>query len=440
MDPLAILGFLLFLFGLMLSIALHEIGHLVPAKLFGVKVTQYMVGFGSTMWSRRRGETEYGIKAVPLGGYVRMVGMLPPEPGADPNRLRDASTGPFQSMIDNARQGAAQEVAVEDTDRLFYRKPWWQKLIVMSGGPAMNLVLAVLLFGVVLIGFGQSLPTTTVGGVSECVIDVDRVTPGQPLPECSAADPRTPAAEAGIEPGDTILSIDGVAVESWEQGTELIRERGGQRVLIVVDRGGTARTLEATLVTSQRYGDPDDPCSDAEPVGFLGVSPEFETAQAGAGAVLEQVADFGARTVSAVLGIPERMVGVWNAAFGGEDRDVCSPVGIVGAGRIGGEIASADGASAGDRVAGFIALLASFNMAIAVFNLIPLLPLDGGHIAGALWEGLKRAFARVTGRPEPSPVDVAKALPLAYAAAIALVVMSVLVLYADIVNPVRLPG
>jgi membrane-associated protease RseP (regulator of RpoE activity) len=115
-DVLAIVGLLVFVVGLMLSIALHEIGHLVPAKLFGVKVTQYMVGFGSTVWSRRRGETEYGIKAIPLGGYVRLVGMLPPERGTDPTQLRQVSTGPFQSMVDNARQGALQEVTLEDTD------------------------------------------------------------------------------------------------------------------------------------------------------------------------------------------------------------------------------------------------------------------------------------------------------------------------------------
>jgi membrane-associated protease RseP (regulator of RpoE activity) len=134
------------------------------------------------------------------------------------------------------------------------------------------------------------------------------------------------------------------------------------------------------------------------------------------------------------------MAGVWNAAFGGEERDICGPVGVVGAGRIGGEIASNDGVPVSDRVAGFVALLASFNLAIAVFNLIPLLPLDGGHIAGALWEGVKRGFARLLGRPDPGPVDVAKALPLAYAAAAILVGMAVLLLYADIVNPVRLPG
>jgi membrane-associated protease RseP (regulator of RpoE activity) len=437
-DVLAIVGFLVFVVGLMLSIALHEIGHLVPAKLFGVKVTQYMVGFGSTVWSRRRGETEYGIKAIPLGGYVRLVGMLPPERGTDPTQLRQVSTGPFQSMVDNARQGALQEVTLEDTDRLFYARPWWQKAIIMTGGPAMNVVLGFLLFAVVLMGFGQSAPTTTVAAVSECVVSVGSGDTGPVV--CGPDDPVTPAAQAGFRPGDQIVSFEGQRIEEWDDLTPLIRANGGNQVDVVVLRDGAEQTLTPTLATSERYSDPNDPCSDPEAVGFLGVSPTFETVHLGPGAVAAQVGDFSVRTVEAVIAVPSRMVGVWNAAFGGEERDICGPVGVVGAGRIGGEIAANDAVAVSDRIAGFIALLASFNLAIAVFNLIPLLPLDGGHIAGALWEGLKRGWARLLGKPMPPPVDVAKGLPIAYAAAILLIGMAVLLLYADIVNPVRLPG
>jgi membrane-associated protease RseP (regulator of RpoE activity) len=437
-DALAIVGFVLFVVGLLVSIALHEIGHLIPAKIFGVKVTQYMVGFGNTVWSTRRGETEYGVKSIPLGGYVRMIGMLPPEPGSDPTRLRQASTGPFQSMVENARKGALQEVALEDTDRLFYAKPWWQKLIVMSGGPAVNVVLGFILFAVVLMGFGATVPTPTVSAVSECIVSVSSGEDGPVV--CGPDDPVTPAAQAGFEPGDQIVSFDGRPIETWDELTLLIRANGGQQVDVVVVRDGAEQTLTPTLTTSERYSDPSDPCSPTEPVGFLGVSPTFESVRLGPGDVAAQVADFTGRTVEAVVAVPSRMVGVWDAAFGGGERDICGPVGVVGAGRIGGEIVSDDGTSVGNRIAGFIALLASFNLAIAVFNLIPLLPLDGGHIAGALWEGLKRGWARLRGAPMPPPVDVAKALPIAYAAAMLLVGMAVLLLYADIVNPVRLPG
>ncbi len=438
MDLLAVAGFVLFLLGLLASIALHEVGHLLPAKMFGVKVTQYMVGFGRTVWSTRRGETEYGVKAVPLGGYVRMVGMLPPEPGSDPARLREVSTGPFQSMVENARHDSWLEVGPTDEGRLFYAKPWWQKLTIMLGGVGMNLLLGALLFAVVLMGFGRQEPTTTVAAVSQCLVEVPS---GDPQPvQCAPDDPATPAAEAGFEAGDVIVAFDGQPVTTWDEVSALIRANGGRAVDITVQRGGEPVVLDTTLATAQRPADPDDPCSATVEVGFLGVSPTFELTRLGPGAVAAEVADFTGRTVDAVLSVPSRMVGVWDAAFGGGERDVCSPVGVVGAGRIGGEIATQDDAPVSARIAGFLALLASFNLAIAVFNLIPLLPLDGGHIAGAIWEAVKRTIARLRGRPDPGPVDVAKALPLAYAAAALLVGMALLLLYADIVNPVRLPG
>ncbi|WP_205856466.1 site-2 protease family protein, partial [Phytoactinopolyspora endophytica] len=137
-------------------------------------------------------------------------------------------------------------------------------------------------------------------------------------------------------------------------------------------------------------------------------------------------------------GIPERMTNVWDAAFGGGERGADTPVSVVGAGRIGGEIVSElEGA---ERIMTFVMLLATFNMAIAIFNLVPLLPLDGGHAAGAIWEGIKRGYARVARRPAPRPVDVAKGLPIAYGMAFVLIGMAVLLIYADIVNPIRLFG
>jgi membrane-associated protease RseP (regulator of RpoE activity) len=306
----------------------------------------------------------------------------------------------------------------------------------MLGGPTMNLLLAVVLFAVVIMGFGTAVTTPTVRAVTECVISVS-----EESRDCEPSDPRSPAAEAGFQPGDVIVAVDGQPVTSWEDDVvPAIRGNPGRTVPMVVDRDGQEITLTPALVASQRYAEAGDQCSGLVEVGFLGIVPQQVIEQQGPAAVVTQVGDFLGRTVEVVVSLPQRMVDVAQAAFGGEERDVCGPVGIVGAGRLGGEIAASDEIPGSAKVAGFVSLLASINLALFVFNLIPLLPLDGGHVAGALWEAIKRGYARARGRPDPGPVDVAKALPLAYGCAIVLITMSVLLLYADLVNPVRLAG
>jgi membrane-associated protease RseP (regulator of RpoE activity) len=427
-------GFLILFVGLLLSIALHEIGHLVPAKFFGIRVTQYMVGFGPTLWSRRRGETEYGLKWIPLGGYVRMIGMLPPRPSDDPTKLRNVSTGPWQGLIDSARAVASEDIRPGDEDRVFYRKPWWQKAIVMFGGPAMNFVLAFVLFAVVVMGFGVQVLKPTVSSVSKCVIPAAEA--GKR--DCGAGDPLTPAAKAGLRPGDRIVAVAGTPVSSWEEATRMIRARGAGATILGIDRGGEALTLNVDLIAQDRPA-LDDPEKIEKGVGFLGVAPTAVIEKQDAGYAVVLMWDLTKRTAASMVNIPKKMVGVWQAAFSGEKRDPNGPIGIVGAGRIGGEIA-ASSATLENKVVIFINLLAGLNLAVGMFNLIPLLPLDGGHIAGALWEGLKRGIARIRRRPMPGYVDVAKALPLTYAMAAILLVMGGLLIYADLVNPVRLSG
>jgi membrane-associated protease RseP (regulator of RpoE activity) len=203
-----VLGVLVVVVGVALSIALHEIGHLVTAKKFGVKVTQYMVGFGPTIWSRHRGETEYGIKGIPLGGYVRMVGMLPPRPGDKPGELRNVSTGRFMQMADQARADSMEEIQPGDEDRVFYRLAPWKKIIIMMGGPVMNLLIAfVLLTGVItLYGLPQIAPK--VGALSTCV-PTTAPTLQLPQPECKPGDPESPSKQAGLQVGDRVVAIDG---------------------------------------------------------------------------------------------------------------------------------------------------------------------------------------------------------------------------------------
>ena len=170
MSPilLFILGVVFVAIGIAVSIALHEVGHLVPAKLFKVRVTKYMIGFGPTLWSKRKGETEYGVKAIPLGGYVSMIGMYPPN--KDDGTVRPSSTGMFQTLATEARSMAHEEVGPEDGNRVFYRLPVWKKIIVMLGGPAMNLLIGVVLTAVLLMGFGVATATTTIADVSKCQV------------------------------------------------------------------------------------------------------------------------------------------------------------------------------------------------------------------------------------------------------------------------------
>ena len=445
------LGVLFVALGISASIALHEVGHLLPAKKFGVKVTQYMVGFGPTVWSRRRGETEYGLKAIPLGGYIRMIGMFPPKPGADPSMLRGSSTGRFSQLMDQAREDSMEEVKAGDEDRVFYKLTAPRKLVVMLGGPTMNLVIAVfLLTGIfTLNGIGQL--TTRVSGVSECVQTV-AAGGAAPAATCLPSDPRAPAAAAGILPGDRVVSLAGQPVNNWDDVRALIRPNGGRPIDVVVERGGqTVRMTTTPILTDvPRAGSDGNPEFGpdgkvvTDRVGFMGFSPSMEIVKQPLTAVPGLIGDQIARTAGVVFRIPEKMVGIAQAAFGDGERDPNGPMSVVGVGRVAGEVADGQltgvAESGSDKFVVLLSLIASLNLALWIFNLIPLLPLDGGHAVGALWEGLKRQVARLLGRPNPGYVDVAKALPVTYAVSIALIGMSALLMYADVVNPIKLGG
>jgi membrane-associated protease RseP (regulator of RpoE activity) len=440
---LYLLGVLLMLVGIAVSIALHEIGHLVPAKKFGVKCTQYMVGFGPTIWSRVRGETEYGVKAIPLGGYVRMIGMFPPRP-QDEGRLRASSTGRWSQMSEQVRAESLQEIGPGDEDRVFYKLPVWQRLVVMSGGPLMNLLIATVLLTGIITVYGLPQLTAQVSAVAACA-------PTDVTAEDCEGQPAAPAAAAGLEVGDRILAVDGQAVDDWTGASYLIQQSGSQAELLV-ERDGAQQTLVADMVVRDRpLLNPDGSVQvDAAgapvvgPVSYLGASGSLEYVTQPLTEAPAFVGQALMDTAAIFLQLPQKLVGVWEAAFVGEERDAEGPMSVVGVGRVAGEVTSGDLGLLSDSVSArmvlLLSLLASLNIALFVFNMIPLLPLDGGHIAGALWEGLKKTWARLRGLPDPGPVDVAKALPLAYSVAIGLIAMTLLLVYADLVNPIRLGG
>jgi membrane-associated protease RseP (regulator of RpoE activity) len=433
-----IVGVVIVVIGLAISIGLHEIGHLVPAKLFGVKVTQYMIGFGPTIWSRRKGETEYGIKAIPLGGYISMIGMFPPAKG---EQAKADSTGFFRGLVQDARDSSTESITAGDEHRAFYLLPVWKRIIIMFGGPFMNLLLAFVFFGVLLMGFGVAQPSTTIGSVSECALPAtsERQT-------CEPGDPAAPGAAAGIEPGDRIVSIAGEPIESWNESTAIIRDHAGEQVALVVERGGETLDLEVTPMLSERYrlDDKGAVVTDAagepltEEAGFVGIGTVIETERQPITAVPAFVGENVAGVTGIILNLPQRMIDIAEAAFGPGERDPNGPMSIVGAGRVAGEVAATDQLEVVQKAAGLIGLLGSLNIALFVFNLIPLLPLDGGHIAGALWEAIRRGFAKLFRRPDPGPVDLAKLMPLTLAVVVVLGGMSALLIYADIVKPVQL--
>jgi membrane-associated protease RseP (regulator of RpoE activity) len=441
----AALGVLFFVFAILASIGLHEVGHMVPAKKFGAKVSQYFIGFGPTVWSKQVGETEYGLKGFPLGGYVKIVGMLPPDPdsgeeeiGPDGERsvaVRQSNTGMFTQLISDARAAEWEHVEGTDVDRLFYRLAWWKKVIVMAGGPTVNILIAFFLFWGIFATVGNYNDRDiepVVSDVLDCVVPYARQDQA-----CEPGDPVTPAKEAGLEAGDRFVSINGTQITDWEQLQSLIRGNADGAATIVVDRDGELVTVHAnTTVTARPTSQTDETL---EQVGFLGVVPTDLGPHVGG--PLYTARWMGSTTVDVVKALGTLPVKVWHvglATVGVEQRDNTGPVSVVGGARIAGEVAASDQLDAQDSLVMLLSVVAGFNLFIGLFNFIPLLPLDGGHIAGALYEAARRGIARLRHRPDPGYVDVAKLLPVAYVVGAALLVMGLVLIAGDIVAPVNI--
>ena len=410
---------------LLVSIALHEIGHMVPAKLFGVKVPRYFVGFGPTLWSTRRGATEYGLKWIPLGGFVQLLGMYPPRrPDAKPTR--------WQNFADEARAAEWDEITPADRGHLFHERKTWQKLIIMFGGPAMNLLIAFVLMWGVLGTYGAWRAQPVVQSVAPCVITEQREDP-----TCQPSDPVSPAAAAGLLAGDRIVAFNGTPIAGYDQLTALIRDNMGGPATLVVERDGQRVTLPTVNTLILQVPATLDP-SRAVDAGWLGVVPTYVHATGGP---VEAIGDLWLMTKQSVVALAQFPVKVWNLAVDlvtGKPRDLYSPVSIVGASALAGQAAASDQATVADKAALFANLLAAVNLFLALFNLVPLPPLDGGHMAGALWEGLKRGVARLARRPDPGYIDTAKMVPVTYVVGGFLLLCGLVVIVADIVKPLQL--
>ncbi len=395
-----LIGWVIFIVALLFSVMLHETGHFVTAKKFGMKVTRYFVGFGPTIWSTQRGETEYGIKALPLGGFVKIIGMT-----------------------------SLDEVDPADEPRSFRRHPAWQRIIVLCAGSFMHFVLAFLLIFGLALGIGiENDNTTQLGTVSTCVAaNTAQLNSGQ----CTPRDKASPARLAGLRVGDQVTAFDGTPVTSWTQlGDAIRRAPAGSSATITVKRARQTLTLHATLATvSGRSG------------AYLGIAPTvvFQVASPVravqyAGSAFGQVL---VGSVKAVAALPAALPKLFSKNRGSTAAGQVSSV--VGAAEATGAAVAAN-VGWQYKVSFVLLLIASLNIFVGAFNMLPLLPLDGGHVAVVIWERIRAWLARLRGRPDPGLVDMAKLLPVSFSIFMVLMFFGVLLILADIVNPVHIAG
>jgi membrane-associated protease RseP (regulator of RpoE activity) len=422
---LYLLGILIFLVGIAVSVGLHELGHYLPAKKFGVEVRQFMIGFGPTIFSRRRGETEFGVKAFPLGGYILMSGMYPP--------AKKPYRGLFANWINEARREVESQENVSE-ERKFYRLSGPKKITIMLGGPVMNLLLGTLLIVASLSGIGTLQNSLTVDQVYPCMESAVE----SECPEGSAA---TPAKLAGLQSGDEVKAVNGQTVSSWQEVTALLEDNSSST--LTVERNGTDVTINITPVFMERavydslgnleldaQGNPVTELSPVLGIRLLGVTKPvgLDQSLSYAGASLASMAAF-------ILELPQQIYEVTLSTVGITERDPYGAVSIVGVGQLAGELTSADiGIDA--KLSSLLLLLGSLNLVLFVFNLVPLLPLDGGHVVGAVYESAKRRVVKQFRGEDPGPIDTAKALPLAYFVWVVLIFTGILLILADLINPI----
>ena len=399
-----ILGIVAFALCIAVSIALHEAGHMLTAKAFGMRVRRFFVGFGPKLVSVKKGETEYGIAALPFGGFCDIAGMTAMDP-----------------------------LTPEEEPHAMYRKPWWQRVAVMSGGIVMNLFLGFMVLYLLAVSSGIPNPyadrTPTVGEVSCTSDQVDATT----VADCTGPGP---AGEAGVRPGDKILAIDGQEMRTFEEIRKYVLTRPGQTVTLDVERAGERMLIDVPVASVARLT-PEGTAFEAGAIGVSNAPVEDAVKRFGPVEAVPATARTSGEMLSAsvkgIIAFPGKVPGVVASIFGAE-RDVEGPISVVGASRAGGELVERSMWTV------FFFLLVSLNFFLALFNLIPLPPLDGGHIAVVLYETIRDRLRAMRGLPPGGPVNYQKLAPVTYTMAALLLGVGVLVIIADVVNPVRLFG
>jgi membrane-associated protease RseP (regulator of RpoE activity) len=394
---MAIIGILAFAVALLVSVMIHEAGHYLTAKKFGMKVTEFFVGFGKKIWSVTKGETEFGLKAIPAGGYCKIVGMTPRE-----------------------------ELSPADADRAFIKASVPQRLIVLGAGSFLHFVIGFVLLIVLFASVGITSLTNQVERVSECI-------PQTANEVCSAKSVPSPAKNAGIIAGDKIVKVNGLSYQEWSEVVEVIRSSAGKQLDITIDRNGSLINILVTPASREL---------DGKEIGVLGVVNQVGTITYGP---LTAIAKGGSFTidilqnsVTALISLPSKIPDLVNQTFGNQERDPEGLVGVVGVARVSGETAETKALTTREKIATFILIIASLNIFVGMFNLLPLLPLDGGHMAVAIADGVRNTRAKAKGLAKPAPFDVERLTPITMVVFVVMASLSLLLLTADILNPIRL--
>jgi membrane-associated protease RseP (regulator of RpoE activity) len=424
---LYILGILVMVLGLAVSIGLHEFGHLIPAKLFGVKVPHWAIGFGPRLWKKKIGETEYSIRLIPLGGFISMIGMYPPENPAKPDAKRS-----FGGVIAQSREAHSEHMAPGDETRTLWSKPAWQRIIIMLGGPTVNLILGLLLISIALSGIGSWAQGTKVEAVIECQEQMVNS-----KDSCVPESVRTPAYMAGLRSGDVVVSVDGEKVAAGSPFLAKLIAKPLVSHEVVVIRNGMEKTLnifpaEASLPTLDSSG---NVVNVVRP--YIGVRMEYERVAMPIGESIGYGVSSVGQTFGFIAQFPQQVYSSVSSLFTGEKRGGESAISVIGIGQVAGQVSSS-AADPLDKVFSNLMLIGSLNIALFAFNMIPLPPLDGGHVAGGIYEYLKRGAYRLVGKKDPGRIDTALMAPIAQFMFLALLLAGVLMIVVDFVNPVKL--